>query len=86
MSVPPRVDYQRSLLDRLVVVLTDSTRRQYALAVIAYLAGAAGLGLVFAQELWAPVSDGVAVPTSIVLMALSFLSLFVVALSGPVER
>lgn len=83
-GLPPRVDYRDSLFDRLVAVLADTTRRQYLFAVTAYLTGIAGLGLVFARELWAPMPDAVAVPTSILLMGLSFLSLFVVTLSGPV--
>lgn len=82
--MPQRFDRSDSVVDRIVSVLIDSTRRTYVFTVIAYLTGMLGLGAVFAQELWLSVSEEVAVPASILLMAVSFLSLFLAALSGPV--
>jgi hypothetical protein len=63
--------------------MIDSTRRQYVLTIVAYVTGMLGLAAVFAHELWLSVPDDVAVPAAIVLMAISFLSLFVATISGP---
>lgn len=81
--IPQRYGSRETVTDRLVSILIDSTRRQYVLTVVAYVTGMLGLGAVFAHELWLSVPDDVAVPTAIVLMGISFLSLFVATISGP---
>jgi hypothetical protein len=80
---PQRLGSRETITDRVISILIDSTRRQYVLTVLAYITGILGLGLVFARELWMSVPDDIAVPASIVLMGISFLSLFVATLSGP---
>lgn len=82
--IPQRIDRSDSAVDRVVSILIDSTRRTYLFTIVAYVTGVLGLGAVFAQELWLSVSAEIAVPASILLMAVSFLSLFFAALSGPV--
>lgn len=80
---PRRLGSGETVTDRVISILIDSTRRQYVLTIVAYVTGMLGLGTVFAHELWLSVSDDVAVPASIVLMGISFLSLFVATISGP---
>lgn len=83
-STPWRSRPPESVTDRVISVLIDSTRRQYVLTLVAYVTGMLGLGAVFAHELWLSVPEDVAVPASILFMGVSFLSLFVATLSGPV--
>lgn len=80
---PHRFGSRETVTDRVISILIDSTRRQYVLTIVAYVTGMLGLGAVFAHELWLSVPDDVAVPASIVLMGISFLSLFVATISGP---
>lgn len=87
MTQPPqRIGSQETVTDRLISIMIDSTRRQYALIIFAYVTGMLGLASVFAQELLLSVPEEVAVPVSILLMGLSFLSLFVATISGPVAN
>lgn len=81
--IPQRYGSRETVTDRVISILIDSTRRQYVLTIVAYITGMLGLGAVFAHELWLSVPDNVAVPAAIVLMGISFLSLFVVTISGP---
>lgn len=82
---PQRYGSRDSVVDRVLSVLLDSTRRQYMFTLFAYVTGMLGVGAVFAQELWLDAPEEIAVPASILLMGVSFLSLFVATLSGPVS-
>ena len=85
-SISPQIDRDESFLERAVSVLVNTTKRQYVFTIFAYMTGILGLGTVFAQDFWLSVPDTIAVPVSIALMGISFFSLFVATLSGPVER
>lgn len=68
-----------SLVDALVGLLVDRSRRISALIVVAYVSGIAGLALSFLGDAGDPTASyGV---IGIVLMALSFVSLFVVSVT-----
>lgn len=85
MTPPPRrLGPGNTMLDRLVSVLVRSTKRQYVLIVVGYVTGVLGLATVFAHELWLSVPEDPAVTASILLMGVSFLSLFLAILSGPI--
>lgn len=70
-------------LERLVALLADSSRRQFLLIGVAYVTGGLGLATVFLSELWLSVRAETATLVSILLMSVSFLSLFLVSISAP---
>lgn len=72
-----------STTERLVDVLVDNVRRQYLLISVAYVTGSMGLALIFVPTRWLPVSEETVLVVSILLMGVSFLSLFLASIAAP---
>lgn len=69
--------------ERLVDILVDNARRQYLLIIVAYLTGGLGLSGMFVPTVWLSISRETATVVSILLMCVSFLSLFLVSIAAP---
>lgn len=80
---PPDDSWTDSPVERIVDVFVDNLRRQYFLVTVAYVAGGLGLATILLPGAWLSVREETATSVSILLMSVSFFSLFLVSVSAP---
>lgn len=80
---PPDDSWADSPVERIVDVFVDNLRRQYILVTVAYVAGGLGLATILMPVAWLSVREETTTVVSILLMSVSFFSLFLVSVSAP---